>query len=283
VNASGPNQSGCQQQQPADQRNDGFIVILVDIICHVWIRFVALWGWARFHKKENCSPPETRADVFDRLHSLLLVLAIVAFGFCFWSEVPWMYWSFYGFGVAFAGFRTVDLMITSLALVTFGNKHGDHWLIPMTMRRRRRTLLLVLVEFVELTFWYAVLYFHLGTSCKVPFKGAIACPQQAFQTSISTITTIGYGTYAPVGGWAIFFATLEVLTGILLLGGLFASLVSVTLAVQGDGGAQTNGSRFSVTDPSCCWSLRKWLPPVLTLVLVLVAYWLLVAHAWPLA
>jgi hypothetical protein len=99
----------------------------------------------------------------------------------------------------------------------------------------KRLILTTLLSFIELVFWYAILLFGIELLGFGQFKESFVsnssiatAPMHALQTSMSTITTIGYGTYGPNCWLTTALCFFETLTGVILLTLVVSSLISVS-------------------------------------------------------
>gem|GEM_PF-4919870 len=97
----------------------------------------------------------------------------------------------------------------------------------------KRLVLTTFLNFIELVFWYAILLFGIELLGFGQFKESFVsnsslatAPVHALQTSMSTITTIGYGTYAPNCWLTIALCLFETLTGVILLTLVVSSVIS---------------------------------------------------------
>jgi hypothetical protein len=100
-------------------------------------------------------------------------------------------------------------------------------------RDPRRSLAIALANVYEIVIAFAILYLQSGqvkNSCGVPLPGGTA----AAYFSFITITTVGYGDYAPAGGFAQFLVVSELFCGITFLAFIIPALVSLMTAPSGD-------------------------------------------------
>jgi hypothetical protein len=94
-----------------------------------------------------------------------------------------------------------------------------------------RTLLLLILQYFQLIFVYATVYLNSFSSC---FIGATPLMRaSAFEFSVVTMTTVGFGSIAPKpGSIAGLVAASQALLGVFLLGLMVAATLSRTRAVS---------------------------------------------------
>jgi hypothetical protein len=127
----------------------------------------------------------------------------------------------------------------------------------MDLHRIQRRFILSLMHLVELIFNYAVIYWILSYKAD-RFNAPLTLPAHALQLSFSTLTTIGYGTFAPVSRLSTAAAMLESFTGLLWIGGIIAKMVAGSEKLDVDEDEYKTASRRHL-------QTRKWLPPIATL------------------
>jgi len=100
----------------------------------------------------------------------------------------------------------------------------------------RRLILLNLITIVELIFWNGSLLYYLEQTGAGGFKESFSSNgttadalAHALQTSMSTLTTIGYGTYGPNTAFPVCLAILQTVTGLILVSIVASSALSLTL------------------------------------------------------
>jgi len=137
-----------------------------------------------------------------------MLLAVLCARLAHWQG--WLAWVC----VALFSFRFVDIcfVLLSILLKGFYRRPGD-WLSA------NRLVLLVLINSVEITFIFAVLYRALAFL--VPNAAEISTPfSSLFESlyfSVVTATTLGYGTPHPTGWLSRFMSILETLTMFLIV------------------------------------------------------------------
>ena len=131
-----------------------------------------------------------------------------------------------------AGYRVFDLFVVGISNSPMG-------LSGVTPKKRtpelnKRLILTTFMGFIELVFWNGILLFGLELLGYGQFKESffsndaiLNAPVHALQTAMSTITTIGYGTYAPNCWLTTILCFLETLTGVVLLTLVVSSVIGV--------------------------------------------------------
>jgi hypothetical protein len=132
-----------------------------------------------------------------------------------------------------AAYRALDIFLVGfsnspmgLSGVTGSKRSAEH---------NKRLILTTFLGVIELVFWYGIILFGIELLGYGQFKesffsnGDLAtAPVRALQTSMSTITTIGYGTYAPNCWLTTLICFSETLTGIILLTMVASSAISLS-------------------------------------------------------
>ena len=175
-------------------------------------------------------------------------------------------------------YRLVDMLISVLNVCPFGV--GAVKAGVRSPEINRRLVLLNLMSFMELIFWNATLLFYMEehglATFKEPFSGngtEAEALVHALQTSFSTVSTIGYGTYAPNSLWAVLLTLMEVFTGMLLISVAVAQTISLT--TQGDVKQADNLQQQTLDLPELPMSLRNYTPLFGTLALIAIFFILL--------
>ncbi len=168
-------------------------------------------------------------------------------------------------------YRLVDMLISVLNVCPFGV--GAVRAGVRSTEINRRLVLLNLMSFMELIFWNGILLFYLeehGLAIfKEPFSGngtEAEALVHALQTSFSTVSTIGYGTYAPNSLWAVLLTLMEVFTGMLLISVAVAQTISLT--TQGDVKQTDNEQNQTIDLINLPISLRNYTPLFLTMLII---------------
>lgn len=177
-------------------------------------------------------------------------------------------------------YRLVDMLISVLNVCPFGV--GAVKAGVRSTEINRRLVLLNLMSFMELIFWNATLLFYMEeqgvATFKEPFSGngtEAEALVHALQTSFSTVSTIGYGTYAPNSLWAVLLTLMEVFTGMLLISVAVAQTISLTTQAEE---AKANDDSNKVKDLiDLPVSLRNYTPVCCTVVLIGMIYFSLIS------
>lgn len=131
-----------------------------------------------------------------------------------------------------AGYRVFDLFVVGVSNSPIG-------LSGVTREKRspelnKRLILTTFMGFIEMVFWDGIVLFGIELLGYGQFKESLFsndtvfnAPVHALQTSMSTITTIGYGTYAPNCWVTTNLCFMETLTGIVMLTLVVSSVIGI--------------------------------------------------------
>jgi hypothetical protein len=159
----------------------------------------------------------------------LLLLAFVPVSIGMFGLWPYLdhAWSRAAVG-GLAVYRAVDVALTLAGLGVFGSLRHGATLEELPRHRIQRTMIALLLNYLELMVWFAVLYVWIGTTDPGQFELPVSGRREAFFVSMETFTTIGYGRHAPVKTRALVFCTAQAVLALLILaiviGGLVGSL-----------------------------------------------------------
>jgi hypothetical protein len=225
-----------------------FLMQTVQFPVTVWRYLLSIWGWQGFYQRKNKNLPYVcsvhRVVWLADLIWTLTLAASIYFWFWNWNSVT-LRLSRDGWGpyvLAVILWRLFDAFVNAVDVSPFGA--GAVRAGTRTPELNQRLVLLNMMTLVEVIFWNASLTFHLSewgvAEYDKPFRNPIidmnpATPLadgmvHALQTSFSTITTIGYGTYAPSNLCAVLLAFLEAFSGLLLISMVAAAAISLTVA-----------------------------------------------------
>jgi hypothetical protein len=146
-------------------------------------------------------------DVYCLLKTLVLVLILK-------EGLAPMKWA-----LVVAGVLLVDLYVYLLSVVFLGRV--GLYAQPASINR---SILLALVNFVELAAAASIVYLHLGALC---YAGTVVTGwHQAFYFSVITATTIGFGDIKPCSPHGRLVSSLHALGALVFIGVVFTMLVS---------------------------------------------------------
>jgi hypothetical protein len=261
-----------------------------------WRYQLAIWGFLWFYQPEGTPPRYNHSSVRRKLW----LADTVWFLTCLGSIVLWVYgvWSLRDTKVSDSIFealhvpkwvlyvclaailwRVFDAFVNAADVSPFG-----YGAVRQEIRGReinQRLVLLNIMTLIELIFLNATLSFGLErigvAQYSAPFVNEATSVShgmiRALQTSFSTITTIGYGTYAPENGCAIALAILQSLTGLLLVSLVAAGAIS--LAVTPSEKPKGNDATSSIPTAPERWhenwekaQTRWWLPILATMLVI---------------
>jgi len=181
--------------------------------------------------KRKATPPKPRKPLTDNQHcfwaGVLLVLGLVCLAGAFLnSELITLFGNRWSGGVTFWAVLSSFLAGAVILLVDFyavtlmwiaaykatPPKGREYW---PGLPNRKPALVILLCLFLALISAFAHLYIQSqGVSDKT---GLLSNPLDAFYFSMVTITTLGYGDYAPFTHWARAEVMLELFSGLLFL------------------------------------------------------------------
>jgi hypothetical protein len=173
--------------------------------------------------------------------------------------------------------RTLDLLIVLFSMAVFGGITMKRWTAVASAGDMHRIFVLALLNYAEIVFTFATYYFVLGSfvadQIAVPGDPPFSPPTQAqaYFLSITTVSTIGYGNVAPLGGLALATATLQTTLVLLIVTGLFGAAVSrISSAGIGSGTVSERDSAAEDEVPSR-ERQRRWIVFGVVLVLIVIA------------
>jgi hypothetical protein len=139
---------------------------------------------------------------------------------------------------ALAVFRAFDLLVNAAAYAPFG---PEGWGGRYRNRDEHcRVMLLTIMNFIELIFWYSVLFTYLAWFCGAQFiyPGSDSNPtppfvlRHALLLAAATLTTVGFGNITPNDMLTTVAVTFGAVSGLLLLAVGVASAVSLAVSAS---------------------------------------------------
>ena len=265
--------------QPGFIEEYGLLLGLFLAVLDAWRSYASPLQHPVFSGKSDPGKPGGRRDRWY-LVSLLASASL----FLLTSELRFR--AFALFAVALSLYRCIDLLM-SLGRIAVVGGFGDTPAYRLDRKKIMRNTLAVLVNYVELVFWYATIYLTLARNRPDEFYSATTSvtPSLAFILSSTTITTIGYGNIAPQRMISGFMCGTEALTALVMVSSVIGSLVSLaassvsaTAAIEQSTASSSSVKFTGRTDPSrltassFIWSIQRGL----VLLLLLVASGLLI-------
>ena len=201
---------------------------LVALILSYWHDWCSPFSVPCFQARSNSLSDRKRALVCRDCAVLLWCLgAIIAWASSLHS-VPLVQIPVTGVAI----FRIVDLAFTLLSLGVLGFIRRPLQVYDISQYRVQHHILSILVNYIELLFWFAALYVSASqlypTSFLPPTFGDTGWG--AFLLSASTITTVGYGNVAPQGGIASVLAASEAVLGVISIAMVIGTLVGLSIS-----------------------------------------------------
>ena len=227
----------------------GFLLRSVDAITNRWVTRFSLIAIPPLRPRGDAyaSKQQFHRDIFVTTMLLLSIASAALFHFLDPAGVPVLLRVF----AAFALYRALDLWITIIRTGVFFSFRGDIQINREPLWRVRRILVGVFFNYVEITMWYSLIYLYIALACPMEFKEPITELHQALNLSFSTITTVGYGVYAPNRMLANVFAYAQVLTGIILMATVVGTLAAILTS-------DSNPQPYKCADESR--KLSWWIP-----------------------
>lgn len=251
------------QAQEKQEGSPGLLASAFQGFSQCWIEWVGLWSfsWLRPRNAESiCVAAALRhRDYFVIGASVLSLIA-----FCRWDPELCTWGRALLLGLAL--YRVFDLLVSLLHLGLLGAIHDDVPLDRLPASRLRRALSCVLLNYFELLFWFALVYIQIDHIDSGQFNRPIHCHRQACFVSMSTMTTVGYGGYAPEGGLALAAATVQAFMVLVVVVIVISRIVTLSKARTAD---KQECTRIRIT--SGCQRYICWVMPWL----VVLVFWFL--------
>ena len=264
---------------PWNTRN-GFLLGSVDWLGHAWCHYCAIWSWVPvFHRCRPGPTPGTFLLIQNNIrHDICLYLLrplLLAYAALFYLAIDSVHQTAGLWFFAFASWSAIDLFVSNLTGTLFGYKNKPGLPEEMSLHRAQRRLMIVLIDFVQVVFSYTVILWFSQALLKCEFVDPLTHPSHALQLAFSTVTTIGYGTYAPVSRGAILICLLQSATGLLMISGgiaQMAALLKTSHVAPSDETevARDEGKEVTATEAF----LRRFLPPLITVGCIVLLYWM---------
>jgi hypothetical protein len=241
---------------------DSFLLKLLDSGTSAWVTKYSLVSIPplRPHLPDAARAQQRNRDLFVLA---MVGASVVAIAICYTADVkiesPWYVHAL----CAFALYRAGDVFVTLVRTGVFFSFRGDVQINKEPVWRLQRVLLGVMMNYVELILWFSVVYLQLAATSACQFNTEIRRVHQALNLSFTTMTTIGYGVYAPNSLLSTVIALWQAIAGVALL----AIVVGVLIALL-------TRDQAAVTPVSPLES-PSWLRPMATFAVVYATlYWL---------
>ena len=247
--------------------SDSFLLKAFDTVTDAWVSKLSLVAIPLLRRGTRPDPALQRnRDIFVSFMLGLSIAMVVMFHVAGARLDCWRQ--------AIAGlalYRALDLFISLARTGVFLSFRGDVKLKEEPVWRVQRALLEVMFNYVELTMWFTVIYRQLSLTSPCQFSERIERVDQAFNLSFSTMTTIGYGKYAPDGMVSNLLAFFQVLIGlvslVLMVGSVLPLITgSEPASVSAPASGEASTPPYAVAPVSAGWS--GWLVPLAGFALV---------------
>ena len=199
------------------------LLVWLDSFTGNWVRHWSLVAWAPLRPTgaNSVQKQQRNRDIF--ILSMLFVSTIAFIVSIDLNRSNYILQMFATLGI----YRAFDLSITVIRTGVFLNFRGDVALKEEPSWRVRRVLVGVLVNYLELIMWFAVIYYYLALVCGNQFNFSISEAHQALYLSMSTMTTVGYGGYAPNTLISTSVTLWQSLLAILMVASVIGNIIAV--------------------------------------------------------
>jgi hypothetical protein len=193
----------------------------------------------------------------------MLGLSVAALAWCYPYDLSKSRPPFLQAIAAFGLYRAGDIFIMLMRTGVFFSFRGDIRINQEPLWRVQRTLVGVMSNYIELVGWFAVVYFQLAATSECQFNTPIYFIHQALNLSFTTMTTIGYGVYAPNSLLSTVIAFWQALAAITLLAIVVGVIIALLISARPS------------TDPEKTYESASWLRPLVAFAVVYGGlYWL---------
>lgn len=255
--------------------NQGWLLHWTTWLFQLWNSQCCLWcwemifSWPWLHEADSSGDkvkivrPRAVDDALWIAVMVLSVLLFLLFAVFLTPENTTNWWP--TVLIAMIAYRVFDIGIQYTGNFLMIWAHGGRF----DKTRFQRRVLFVLFDYVGLMFLFAATYWWLANVYPNEFSSKIAAPQQALHLSMATATTIGYGTFAPVGWLSVAICCIQALLVVLIVMTVFVQSFSILAASP----VTTEPSNPFLSYVSKSELLRRyWLPPTVTLGFVMVVW-----------
>lgn len=195
-----------------DPPSAGWIAPLITNVLRVWQRWLSPFSFP-FLNEPNGEENQKYTCRRDATVLALLILSAMAF-VCYEPSQPT------GMRATIAGYtiwRVADIFLMIISHGIFGGLFvpvpGVNSLFDATRAHLQRVLCLMLLNYLEAIFLFGVLYLAVGEGALAgSTTQSVGFHERAFFVSLSTMSTVGYGTFAPVSAAALAIAAIQSLT-----------------------------------------------------------------------
>ncbi len=254
-------------------RDRGWLTSFAEQVLEVWVHYCAIWSWVGpFHyinKKKSKYYLVQNNIRHDFCWAIMFVLPIFVIAIILPTSGGQLVLLFFSVSL----WRLFDLFLAALRGAVFGYKNPPEKPEWMTTHRAQRRLLLTFIYIMEVIFNYAIVFWILQIYFGAAFDSMLRNPWDAVQLSFSTISTVGYGTYAPNDTLTTILALIEFVTGLLFIAGSIAQMASllktsqnskVKLDIKPKVNTEHEGKEVKLKE--VCF--RRFMPPIITLLVI---------------
>ncbi len=216
-----------------DDAIPGYIANIFYTILWIWHRYLSPFSLPLFIEggtTEKDSPRKVKMrDSLVLGFTLMAIVAFVANRDC----NPLLHRLLVAMGV----WRLLDIVAMVVSHAVFGGLTTKSWLFRARFPDLQRVMVLMLLNYVEVLFWFSCIYYWIGSSAYYGLSlvdktasGLVTEKSAAFFVSLSTMTTVGYGTFSPVGIKALVAAAFQGMIVLVFIGQLMVVVISRLLA-----------------------------------------------------
>jgi hypothetical protein len=196
------------------------LVAGVRIGIHGWQKYASPFGlpifWGRSHGQAHRAL--NRIDM-----ALLVFLAGSIVTFTCWPGLHGRIPRALAAGMAL--YRVLDIAITLGSIGIFGALREGIEVEDLPRHHVQRMLIASLLSYIELMFWFALMHQWIASMHPDQYATALNGRKPAFFVSMETLTTVGYGLFAPTGTYAMIVAGAEAILGLIIYAVVVGALV----------------------------------------------------------
>jgi hypothetical protein len=248
----------------------GWIIPFIELVTDIWTRYCVIWAWSGIYwyisiDNKNSKKIITQNCVAtDTLWISLLISSILFFSLLSFDLTLQI--SFFSIAI----WRNIDHFFVAIRSALFGFYNNPNIPEIMHYHRAQRRIAIVILIIIELIYFWAIIYWFIQENFNVSFSGKMMNSSHALQLSFSSVSTIGYGTYAPNDRISVTLAIFQSITALLYIGGIISQMIGNLKQIPSNKDSNTIQITYKYSDESVFddleWKKRMYLPPIITIV-----------------